>query len=808
MKNRVFRIASSFVAVLLVLSSLAAFSGAAAASGIESDHGNPQFNEEFFVQEEIIFKFKPGVPQHVIDRLYNDHGITKLQTNSRGVMRAGVPKGKSIEEMVNILSKNPNIEYAQPNYICQAVYTPNDPYYRYQWNLDNGTGGINAEDAWDITDGSGAVVAILDTGIAYENYNGYYRASDLAQTSFISGYDFINNDTHANDDNAHGTHVAGTVAQSTNNGIGVAGVAYGATLMPVKVLNADGSGTSWSLADGIYYATDHGANIINMSLAWPVYQLSGTWFAVKPGTVVSDAVNYAYSHDVTLVAAAGNDGASVVAYPAAYEQCIAVGATTSAESLTSFTNRGSALDLTAPGQSILQQTFNPNTQIVSDFGYWFFSGTSMASPHVAGVAALLFSLGVTEPSEIKQILYATAEDHGTAGWDGQYGWGIVDACAAVSLVGDSPNNQPVAANDGYTTDEDDILNVTAPGVLANDTDIDGNSLTAVQVSDPSNGTLSLNADGSFSYTPDTDFNGIDNFTYMANDGMINSNTATVTITINPINDSPVAQNQSVSTDQDTTVSISLVATDVDNDLLSYSIVTVPSHGTLSGTAPDLTYSPDSNYNGDDSFTYKANDGMVDSNVATVAITITSTNNNPVADPGGPYNGVVGYPVIFDGSGSSDPDGDAISYFWDFGDGNEGEGVNPYNTYNAAGTYTVSLTVTDDKGATDMDSATVTVSAPVTGITITGIDPSILSAGESISVTITGSGFTIGADVSFKNGAGPTPAVKNIVVVDINTITATVTTKSGGPPKTRTWDVQVTNPDGSSAVLIGGFTVTP
>ncbi len=636
MKNRLFRIASSFTAVFFVILSLAAFSGPAAAAVTENDYGNPQFIEDFFVQEEIILKFKPNVPQSVTEKIYSKHKITKLQTNSRGIVKAKVPKGKSVEEMVTIISRNPNVEYAQPNYICYAVYSPNDPYYRYQWNLNNGTGGINAEDAWDLTDGSGAVVAILDTGIAYENYGIYSQAGDLAQTSFIPGYDFINNDAHANDDNAHGTHVAGTIAQSTNNRIGIAGVAYGATLMPVKVLGADGRGTSYNVADGIYYATDHGANIINMSLAWSVYQSSsGTWVASEPGVVVRNAIEYAYNHGVTLVAAAGNNGASVVAYPAAYDQCIAVGATTSAESLASFTNRGSALDLTAPGQSILQQTFNPNTRIVSDFGYWYFSGTSMASPHVAGVAALLFSLGVTEPAEIKQVLYETAEDHSTAGWDNQYGWGIVDAYAAVSSVGDSTNEVPVAANDSYTTNEDNVLHVAAPGVLTNDSDADGDLITAVMVNSPSNGTLSLNDDGSFEYMPDTDFNGSDSFTYKANDGKVNSDYATVSITVNPINDSPVAVNDTYSTTENTPLHVAAPGvltndSDVDDSPITASTVSSPSHGSLTLDADgSFEYTPDDNFIGSDSFTYIATDGT-DSNIATVTIAIETVNHPPAA----------------------------------------------------------------------------------------------------------------------------------------------------------------------------------
>jgi VCBS repeat-containing protein len=196
------------------------------------------------------------------------------------------------------------------------------------------------------------------------------------------------------------------------------------------------------------------------------------------------------------------------------------------------------------------------------------------------------------------------------------GDGLTDAADPDCAV----NTPPVAADDGYTTDEDTPLNVAAPGVLGNDSDADGDPLTAAQVTGPTNGALTLNADGSFDYTPNADFNGSDSFTYVANDGTDDSNVATVTITVNAINDPPVS------------------------------------------------------------------------------------------DPNGPYTGSEGVAVTFDGSGSSDVDGTIVSYDWDFGDGNTGNGVNPTHTYAAAGTYTVSLTVTDDGGATDTASTTATISA--------------------------------------------------------------------------------------------------
>jgi VCBS repeat-containing protein len=199
------------------------------------------------------------------------------------------------------------------------------------------------------------------------------------------------------------------------------------------------------------------------------------------------------------------------------------------------------------------------------------------------------------------------------------------------------NHAPVAANDSYVVAEDGVLSVAAPGVLANDTDADNNALTARLVSGTSHGTLTLNSDGSFTYTPSPNYNGVDGFTYKANDGSADSNVATVSITVTPVNDAPVAANDSYSTAEDTPLTVSAPGvlandTDVDGDALSAVLVNGPAHGTLTLNANgSFTYSPASNYNGADSFTYKANDGSADSNVATVNITVTAVNDPPIAN---------------------------------------------------------------------------------------------------------------------------------------------------------------------------------
>ncbi|MES1206689.1 MAG: S8 family peptidase [Pseudomonadota bacterium] len=302
---------------------------------------------------------------------------------------------------------------------------PNDACFKYQWHLRQ----IGAPAAWKETNGKGAVVAVIDTGVT--------RVGDLAQTKFVPGYNFLTNSADASDDHGHGTHVAGTIAQSTNNGLGVAGVAYGASIMPLKVLSARGSGSMGGIAQAIRWAADHGANVINMSLGGP--------FAVA---TISSAIKYARDKGVVVVAAAGNDGRGRVGFPARAPGVIAVAATQFDEKTTFYSNWGSEVDISAPGgntrvdqngdgrpDGVLQHTIVPNDITHTD--YLWFMGTSMASPHVAGVAALVVSAGVRRPDAVEQILLATARKPrpvvtNEARLDDHYGAGIVDAAAAVA----------------------------------------------------------------------------------------------------------------------------------------------------------------------------------------------------------------------------------------------------------------------------------------------------------------------------------------------------------------------------------------
>ncbi len=408
--------------------------------------GTPSADE--YVPGEIIVKFKDGGIRQSQNQALADLGTSVISTIEQiGVHQLRIPADRSVEEMVDLYRARPDVEYAEPNYIAHAFMTPNDPYYGYQWHMPL----INMPAAWDQSSGSGVVVAVNDCGVAYENYGEFAQAPDLAGTTFVPGWDFINNDAHPNDDCAHGTHVAGTIAQTTNNGLGVAGVAYNCSIMPVKVLDASGSGSYTAITNGIIWAADNGADVINMSLGAPY-----------ASTELQDALIYATNLGVTIVAAAGNAGSSTPQYPAAYPQCISVSAVRYDKTYTGYTSYGSTIDICAPGgdvgvdqnadgypDGVLQQTHDGSNY--TTFSYYFYEGTSMATPHVAGLAALLIAKngGTMSPAAVRAAIQNTAEDLGTAGWDQYYGYGLIDANAALQTIAtDAP---PVANFSGTPT---------------------------------------------------------------------------------------------------------------------------------------------------------------------------------------------------------------------------------------------------------------------------------------------------------------------------------------------------------------------
>ena len=368
--------------------------------------------------------YVPGeVAVYATPKELKGYKVHKVLPNA-GISLISVPRNTEKQVVDKLRSQG---KKASLNRILHTTMVPNDPYYSpYQWHLTN----IQSEQAWDITTGTGAVVAVLDSGLAQTG------ASDGVTCVDPNLYDIVNQDGDPDDGNGHGTHVSGTIAQTTNNANGTAGMAHGACILPVKVMDDDGSGTSADIADGIYYAVSKSADVINMSLGF------NAKFYVTSDALMDPALDYAYSHGVTVVCAAGNDSVDTnVSYPAIYPTTIAVGATDYANVLAKYSNSGEGLDIVAPGgdvradlngdgyaDGVLQET-----RIDGTWSYWFFEGTSMASPHVAAVAAMLVANGnASTPDEVYTALTTTALDLGTTGFDSVYGYGLVQAYNALT----------------------------------------------------------------------------------------------------------------------------------------------------------------------------------------------------------------------------------------------------------------------------------------------------------------------------------------------------------------------------------------
>src|SRR4051794_7909776 len=344
-----------------------------------------------------------------------------------------------------------------------ADVVPNDPgnsktpsgWQGVQWNFA-GEWGVNAEQAWNNLaavgrpGGAGTVVAVLDTGVAYANRGKFKRSPDFRKGQFVRGYDFIAHDPYADDPNGHGTHVAGTIAEATNNAIGLTGLAFGARIMPVRVLDANGEGDPGTISRGVRWAVDHGADVINLSLEF------GREVTAASIPALIKAIRYAHAKHVVVVGASGNEAAGTVAYPARASYVISVGATTEHGCLADYSNQGRGLDVVAPGGGVdsditgeaqCKPEETPGDDI-AQFSYVNFrrafgvhreEGTSMSSPHVAAIAALVIASGVIgkhpSPTAVANRIEATTRDLGTPGYDELYGWGLVDAAAATTPGG-------------------------------------------------------------------------------------------------------------------------------------------------------------------------------------------------------------------------------------------------------------------------------------------------------------------------------------------------------------------------------------
>lgn len=368
---------------------------------------NPQAKA---VADEFLIKFKPDSPASTKAAVMARVG-GKLSTGvpELGVELATVPalrdrtEVSAAEAVLNTLNGDPSVEYAEPNFIYTIMdegtananaltkrayipmtmnitrYIPNDPSRGSQYAWDK----ISAYDGWNLTRGSSnVVIAVVDTGVQLDH-------PDLA-TKLVPGYDVIDGDDDPSDGHGHGTHVAGTAAAITNNAIGGAGTCPECRVMPVRVLDDNGSGTSLTVAEGIIFAANNGAQVINLSVGG------------GGDSTLEDAVNYAWNSGSLLACAAGNSNTSdtTAAFPGAYANCLAVASTTEIDTRSSFSNYGLWVDIAAPGSNIYSTALGSS--------YTIMSGTSMATPHVAGVAGLVSSLGLNN-AQVRARLETTAD---------------------------------------------------------------------------------------------------------------------------------------------------------------------------------------------------------------------------------------------------------------------------------------------------------------------------------------------------------------------------------------------------------------
>ena len=391
--------------------------------------------------DKIVLDFREDVPAAQVDAqlsaIAQQYHVAP-QLNSQFSVADHVYVLKGDRNLLNVLKKSElakSTEFIEPDYIyhlppgetnamvavrdnspAEAQPTlrgPNDPYYSKQWNLHK----LNIETAWEETKGNGVTVAVIDTGVT--------RVPDLKDTKFVKGYDFVNNKVEADDDSGHGTHVAGTIAQTTNNGYGAAGIAYEASLMPLKVLSAQGGGTVADIAEAIRFAADNGADIVNMSLG-----------GAGESKLLQEAIDYAHQKGVVLIAAAGNANQNSASYPARYPHVIGVAALGATGEKAPYSNFGAGVDISAPGGSegegggILQETIDPETN-QPIFTAW--QGTSMAAPHVAGVAALVKAANVKDADEILSVLKQSARPIQDDALN-YFGAGHLDAAGAAKLA--------------------------------------------------------------------------------------------------------------------------------------------------------------------------------------------------------------------------------------------------------------------------------------------------------------------------------------------------------------------------------------
>ncbi|MCL1035866.1 S8 family serine peptidase [Shewanella submarina] len=672
-------------------------------------------------------------------------------------------KGVDIEKAVKILSRHPAVKYAEPNYIYRAIGTPDDPRYPEMWGLNNtgqdgGTADadVDAPEAWDITTGdSDVVIAVIDTGVDYNHEdlsaNMWVNPGEIAGNGIdddgngvvddVHGFSALNDNGDPMDGNGHGTHVAGTIGADGNNGIGVVGVNWDVSIIGCQFLNSSGSGSLADAVECIDYITD-----LKVNRGIDVRATNNSWGGGGFSQTLKDSIEAGGDAGIMFVAAAGNgasDRDQNPGYPGSYDSAaiVAVASTDRNDAMSSFSDYGLvSVDLGAPGSAILSST--PGN------AYSVFSGTSMASPHVAGAAALVWSLDPSlSVAEMKALLMETGDSlpalegktasgkrlnllsaleeadpapgfrlsvtpsareitagdstsysfdvTSVGGWDGtaNLSYTVSPALSGVSLSADT-----AGAGDSFTLDVATMADTQWGNYTMSVTGVDGDFSKSKNVS------LSILPQGLQDYPyenttpvdlPDNDPNGIESTIDVTDDVTIFGVTANVDITHTWIGD----------------LIVSLVSPDGTESVM---------HNRSGGSADDLVETYELNdFNGEmagGTWTLKVSDnaGADLGTLNSWGLVITGLGDDPgssAPEAGFTYE-VTDFSVSFTNT-STDADGDITGYEWDFGDGNTSTEMSPTHDYGMAGTFNVSMTVTDSEGNSDTETMEINLSEPST-----------------------------------------------------------------------------------------------
>jgi serine protease len=690
----------------------------------------------------VLVSFAPGADRAAVARA---HGATLGREFIPGVWTAGVPEGREIE-VAEALRLNPNVSFAEPDYVrifgdplCPSCTPPSDQLFEWQWNMHNDgdvdlglglvlpTAAVDADIDWleaydflgPAPDGA-AKIGVLDTGIRATHIDFCGKA--------VTWKDFYDNPSPTPyDPYGHGTHVSGIAGACVGGGTGVAGIAYGPNMEFVvgKVCAVDGTCLSSAIAEGIYWAVDQGANVINMSFG-----------DVAQSSSEAQALAYAAQNNVLPVCAAGNDGVRSVLFPAADPNCVAVSATDFGDERASYSSFGPEVELSAPGGDV-EDALLGTSMIVStwssfDDDYLHSIGTSMAAPHVTGLAALLYSLGVTNAADVRACLRNTSDDLGPSGWDEEFGWGRINMHTAVVGAGDCATGGGGGGGDNVAPTA--VLTHTCNGL---DCSFDGTD------SWDSDGSLVSHTwdfgDGSTATGPLVGHSYTGPGTYQVrltvvdDDGATGTSVRDLSVGIIHVSDLEAWSERSKGNRWEAFLSVSVV--DVSGTPVDGATVAVAWSGIVSGSGSATTAADGIATIGTGNI---RRDGLVTFTVTSVShpslgydpaldtdadgdsdgstITVGPPNDPPQAA----FNDDCVALVCTFTDASSDSDGTIVSWAWDFGDGGTSSERNPPpHTYALSLFYLVTLTVTDDQGATATESRLVFAPPVDVGLVLTG-----------------------------------------------------------------------------------------